>query len=176
LQQQLFFDDSRATVKKKTTKTAAANTSHNQKWIYQLTTERHRWQPPGAGPLFIYDESRVTVKTKTTTAAAANTSHNCKWIYLLKTERLRWQPAAAVPFFIFRKLHSQLSRGSGATSSSRNLFWVEIAGTTTVLQRQHIVNNLLFDFSVALYIANEHMAIAVASLPFLGDWKILWQH
>jgi hypothetical protein len=41
---------------------------------------------------------------------------------------------------------------------------------------QHIVNNLLFDFTVALCIANEHMAIAVASLLFLGDCEILRQH
>jgi hypothetical protein len=117
------------------------------------------------------------VKKKTRTASVANTSHNCKWIYLLTTERHRWQPPGAVSLFIFRKFHSQLSSGSGATSiSSRNLFWVEIAGTTAVLQRQHIVNNLLFDFSVALCIANEHMAIAVNSLLFLGDWEILRQH
>jgi hypothetical protein len=41
-------------VKKKTTTAEAANTSHNQKLIYLLTTERHRWQAPGAVPLFIF--------------------------------------------------------------------------------------------------------------------------
>jgi hypothetical protein len=33
----------------------------------------------------------------------------------------------------------------------------------------------LLDFPVALCIANEHMAIAVASLLFLGDWEIIRQ-
>jgi hypothetical protein len=43
---QLFFDNYRMTVKKKTATAAAANTSTNRKWIYLLTTERHRWQSP----------------------------------------------------------------------------------------------------------------------------------
>jgi hypothetical protein len=41
-------------VKLKTKTAAAANTSHNRKWIYLLTTERHRWQPAAAVPLFIF--------------------------------------------------------------------------------------------------------------------------
>jgi hypothetical protein len=35
---------------------------------------------------------------------------------------------------------------------------------------------LLLDFTVALCIANEHMAIAVASLLFLGDCEFFRRH
>jgi hypothetical protein len=78
----LPFD--RATVKTKTTTAAAANTSHNQKWIYLLTTERHRWQPPGVGPLFIYLKRSSGIITSAT-AVAGITSNTCNSNYFSMT-------------------------------------------------------------------------------------------